>query len=144
MPVAPDRITQALLRHGLRLTPVRHAVLQVLTGAPFALSGPEIEQQLVAGADRVTLFRTLKSFEQRGLLHRVPGETEVVRYAACSIECTAEAHFDNHVHFRCTSCAHTYCLNQVPVPAVALPGSFQVERSQCLLLGTCPHCQAAG
>lgn len=142
--ITPDRIAQTLVRHGLRQTPVRRAVLTAVAGKGYALSGPEIEREIGPGTtDRITLYRTLKSFEQHGLLHRVPDDTDVLRYAACSVECSAEAHFDNHVHFRCGTCAHTYCLSQVAVPVVVLPGGFQAERRDYLLSGTCQMCQPA-
>ncbi|NVO83850.1 Fur family transcriptional regulator [Hymenobacter terrestris] len=143
MPTSADRLVRTLSQHGLRQTPVRRSVLQVLADAAFALSGSEIEQQLPAGTDRITLYRTLKSFEESGLIHRVIDSTDVVRYAACSIECSAEAHFDNHVHFKCTICQHIYCLNQVAIPTVTLPAQFQVVSRDYLLAGVCRECQPA-
>lgn len=140
-PAAPDRLAQTLARHGLRQTPVRRAVLQAVTGKGYALTGAEIEQEIGACTDRITLYRTLKSFEQQGLIHRVIDDTDVLRYAACSIECSPSAHFDNHVHFKCDSCGHTYCLSQVAIPPVQLPGGFQAARKDYLLAGTCLHCQ---
>ena len=82
---APDRLAQTLLRHGLRQTPVRRAVLAAVSGKGYALTGAEIEQEMGADVDRITLYRTLKSFEQQGLIHRVIDDTDVLRYAACSI-----------------------------------------------------------
>jgi Fur family ferric uptake transcriptional regulator len=69
--------------------------------------------------------------------------SEVVRYAACSIECSADVHFDNHVHFKCTSCRHIYCLKQVAIPAVTLPAQFQAITRDYLLGGVCRECQPA-
>lgn len=137
----PDRLNQLLKRHGLRLTPTRRAVLQVIAASPFALSGHEVEQQLCPDTDRITLYRTLKSFEESGLVHRVRDLTDIIRYAACSIECSAQAHFDNHVHFKCTACEHIYCLNQVAIPAVALPDKFEAQSRDYLLAGVCRECQ---
>jgi Fur family ferric uptake transcriptional regulator len=139
----PDRLNQLLKRHGLRLTPTRRAVLQVIASSPFALSGHEVEQQLGPDTDRITLYRTLKSFEESGLVHRVRDLTDIIRYAACSIECSAQAHFDNHVHFKCTACEHIYCLNQVAIPAVALPDKFEAQSRDYLLAGVCRECQPA-
>ncbi|WP_426061734.1 Fur family transcriptional regulator [Hymenobacter sp. B1770] len=140
---SPDRIAQVLKRHSLRLTTVRRAVLQVVAESAYALSGSEIEQQLPPDTDRITLYRTLKSFEENGLVHRVVDTSDVVRYAACSIECSTHEHFDNHVHFKCTSCQHIYCLNQVTVPAVTLPARFEVSTRDYLLGGVCRECQPA-
>jgi Fur family ferric uptake transcriptional regulator len=137
----PDRIAQTLSRHALRQTPVRRAVLQVMADSPFALSGSEIEQQLPPDTDRITLYRTLRSFEESGLIHRVIDATDIIRYAACSIECSAHSHFDNHVHFKCTTCQHIYCLNQVAIPVVALPDKFEAKTRDYLLAGVCRECQ---
>lgn len=138
---SPDRIAQTLSKHGLRQTPVRKAVLQVLSEATYALSGGEIEQLLPPDTDRITLYRTLKSFEESGLIHRVIDASDIIRFAACSIECSAQAHFDNHVHFKCTACQHIFCLNQVAIPAVTLPAKFEAQTRDYLLSGTCRECQ---
>ena len=139
----PDRIAQVLVQHQLRQTPVRRAVLQVLGDSPYALSGSEIEQKLGADTDRITLYRTLKSFEENGLIHRVIDASDIIRYASCSIECSAHAHFDNHVHFKCTACQHVYCLNQVAIPSVTLPDKFEAQTRDYLLAGVCRECQPA-
>ncbi|AII52518.1 Fur family transcriptional regulator [Hymenobacter sp. APR13] len=138
---SPDRLAQTLSKHGLRQTPVRKAVLQVLSEATYALSGGEIEQLLPPDTDRITLYRTLKSFEESGLIHRVIDASDIIRYASCSIECSAQAHFDNHVHFKCTACQHIFCLNQVAIPAVTLPAKFEAQTRDYLLSGTCRECQ---
>ncbi|AII54303.1 MULTISPECIES: hypothetical protein [Hymenobacter] len=58
-----------------------------------------------------------------------------------SIECSAQAHFDNHVHFKCTACQHIFCLNQVVIPAVTLPAKFEAQARDYLLSGTYRECQ---
>jgi Fur family ferric uptake transcriptional regulator len=138
-----DRIAQTLTRHELRQTPMRRAVLQIVADSPYALSGGEIEQQLPTDSDRITLYRTLKAFEESGLIHRIIDATDTIRYAACSIECSVQTHFDNHVHFKCTACQHIYCLNQVAIPLVTLPGKFEVKSRDYLLSGVCRECQPA-
>jgi Fur family transcriptional regulator, ferric uptake regulator len=120
---------------------VRKAVLQVLLEATYALSGGEIEQLLLPYTDRITLYRTLKSFEESGLIHRVIDASDIIRYASCSIECSAQAHFGNHVHFKCTACQHIFCLHQVAMPAVTLPAKFEARTRNYLLSGTCRECQ---
>ena len=137
----PDHLAATLTRHDLRQTPVRRAVLQVIAASPFALSGTEMEEQIGTKVDRITLYRTLRTFEEKGLVHRVADNTDTIRYAACSIECSAEAHFDNHVHFKCISCQHIYCLSQVAIPTVTLPAHFQAVSRDYLLAGTCRECQ---
>jgi Fur family ferric uptake transcriptional regulator len=134
------RLNQLLASHKLRITPVRVAILKVLVDSPFALSGNEIEQLLPPPTDRITMYRTLKYFEAQGLIHQVLDTTSVIRYAACSIECSAHGHFDNHVHFKCTTCQRIYCLKQVPIPSVSLPLQFEAHTRDYLLVGTCRDC----
>jgi Fur family ferric uptake transcriptional regulator len=142
MPTA-ERLAQTLNQHKLRSTPIRRAVLEVMLDTPFALSGHEVEQLLPAGTDRITLYRTLKSLNDRGLIHLVMDGSDTIRYAACSIECSAEAHFDNHVHFKCTACQHIFCLTQVAIPGVSLPNNFEAHARDYLLVGICGTCRTA-
>ncbi len=144
--MAVDLVVVALRRHAVRLTLVRRAVLEVLLHSPFALSGSEIEKQLAPAADRITLYRTLRTFEEKGLVHRVVDHSETVRYAVyarpTAVAAASPATTD-HVHFKCTACQHIYCLSQVPVPAVVLPGRYHTERRDYLLSGICERCQSS-
>lgn len=137
-----DSVLLALRRHAVRLTPVRRAVLSILGQSPFALSGAEIEKQLPLASDRITLYRTLRTFEEKGLIHRVIDHSEVVRYARCHDGPAASAPA-NHVHFKCSACQHIYCLSQVAVPAVELPAQYRVAHGDYLLSGVCERCQPA-
>lgn len=139
-----DSISATLSLHNLRQTPMRRAVLQALQAAPYALSSHDLEQQLAPDTDRITLYRTLRTFEQKGVIHRVVGTTDIVRYAACApAACTEHAHTDDHVHFKCTACQQTYCLDQITVPAVQLPPGFRALTRDYLLSGVCERCQPA-
>lgn len=137
-----DLVLTALRHHAVRPTRVRRSVLAVLLRSPFALSGTELESHLRPLSDRITLYRTLCTFEQAGLVHRVADHADTVRYAA-NPSPTARVAPTDHVHFKCTVCRHIYCLSQVPVPAVELPGPYQVERRDYLLSGTCAGCREA-
>ncbi|RFP64311.1 transcriptional repressor [Hymenobacter lapidiphilus] len=130
-----DPVRQALRRHALRHTPVRRAVLLLLLESPCALSGREIERQLSVASDRITLFRTLRTFEQKGLVHRVLDSCEIVRYAISGPGGQA------HVHFKCTNCLRLYCLRDIAVPAVELPTPLRVTAADYLLSGLCAKCQ---
>jgi Fur family ferric uptake transcriptional regulator len=142
MPTA-ERLAQTLHRHKLRATPIRRAVLEVMLDTPFALSSHEVEQLLPTGTDRITLYRTLRALNEKGLIHQVIDGSDTIRYAACSMECSADAHFDNHVHFKCTVCRHIFCLNQVAIPTVPLPNNFEVNTRDYLLVGVCGTCPPA-
>ncbi len=101
-----------------------------------------LENQLGKSADRVTLYRTLRTFEDKGILHRVADDGENIRFALCRDTCTEHYHADNHVHFTCQSCKHTFCLDHVTIPEVKLPGQYTVSSMQFIVSGLCPNCSS--
>ena len=46
----------------------------------------------------------------------------------------------NHIHFTCTRCGKTYCLEDFAIPVVTLPQGFQTEEAEYIVKGTCPNC----
>ncbi len=136
------QIQKILKKHDLRNTAIRKSLLQVFLDKKVALSHGEIEQLFQGDFDRVTIYRTLKTFDEKGLIHRVIDDGAVVKYALCEEECEAHHHKDNHVHFKCGSCEQTFCLHHIPVDKFELPKGFQATDYQLLVLGTCGECSS--
>lgn len=131
---------QAILqKHKLRKTPIRVQVLGVFSGKEEAISHSELEKELV-DTDRVTLYRTLKTFEESGIIHNVMDGTGVTRYALCQGTCEHDHHQDNHAHFNCLTCGKTVCLEGVVIPHLDLPEGFQQESSHLIIKGNCELC----
>ncbi|MDN5205641.1 transcriptional repressor [Fulvivirgaceae bacterium BMA10] len=136
--------TQELLeKHGLKKTRIRLDVLRQFINYDFALSHQDLENKLDKKYDRVTLYRTLNSFEENGLIHKVPDENNVSRFALCHADCSALNHQDHHVHFICNACHHTYCLDDIAVPKVDLPDTFSIARMELTVNGICNQCNVA-
>ena len=93
--------SQDLLKsHHLRITPIREKVLDVfLSRGGEAIPKMIIEENLVR-FDRVTLYRTIKQFEEKGLIHEVIDTKGQTKYALCATECTTQEHHDDHLHFQ--------------------------------------------
>ena len=85
-----QKVIELLRRNNLRATPVRKDLLSVFLSAQNALSNQDIEDRL-SDVDRVTLYRTLKSFQEKGIIHRAFDSTDTPKYAACSEACDASA-----------------------------------------------------
>jgi len=132
--------TEFLKKHELRKTPCRMAVLEVFLNAQTALSHQNIEEFVGNEFDRVTIYRTLTSFEEKGILHKVPDTTGQAKYALCESNCGQQQHKENHVHFKCNECENVYCLSQIQLPDLHLPKGYQVEEAEFLLSGTCEKC----
>jgi Fur family ferric uptake transcriptional regulator len=127
---------------GLRATTCRLAVLDSFQQAGYALSQGDVEQVLSSQFDRVTIYRTLKSFLSSGLLHKVLDDQGGIKYALCQELCHQETHQHqhDHVHFKCTECGQTTCLETVHIPQIALPANFTKQESNLLIQGVCSGC----
>jgi Fur family ferric uptake transcriptional regulator len=122
----------------LRATPNREEILHLFLLKNHALSHSDIEKEIDNSLDRVTVYRTLKTFLDKGLIHKVLDDEGSLKYALCKEACNAEHHHD-HVHFKCTKCGQTNCLN-VDVPAVKLPKGYQAKEVNLLIQGICERC----
>jgi len=132
---------QILQSHKLRITKSRVDVLDLLMDKNAAMSQPEIEDEMSGKCDRVTIYRTLSSFLENGLVHKVLDDAGAAKYALCAGGCQETAsHHHNHVHFKCSDCGQTVCINDVKMPPISLPQGFQIAEQNILLQGTCPNC----
>ena len=92
---------------------MRLLVLQYLMEQNRALSLNELEV-LFENADKSTIFRTLKTFQENYLVHRINDGSGAIKYALCDDDCICSLE-DNHIHFLCTKCRKTYCLKDTPI-----------------------------
>lgn len=134
--------TDVLKSKKMRITPARVEVLSLFVKEASALSHADLEKKLDPNFDRVTLYRTLSSFVDNGLIHKVPDEAGVQRFAYCNHEHEEHegVHTHTHVHFNCSCCNRTYCLDDIHIPTVNLPRGFSQDESVYLVKGTCNKC----
>lgn len=136
------KASQILDELGFRKTEIRIKVLEHLQKVEKAVSQPELEKKFNKLADRVTLYRILSAFEEKGIIHKIMDVHGVARYAMCNEKhCTELEHHDEHVHFNCTECGDVVCLDSVKVPDIKLPKSFSLSRLNLNIEGTCDNCQ---
>jgi len=131
-------IDNKLNAKSIKSTAMRQLVLQVLAEQKTAISLPELEKKFDK-VDKVTLYRTLKTFEENKLIHSIDDGTGSIKYALCRESCQCHPE-DLHVHFFCTKCKQTYCLNDIPVPSVNLPVYFTLENINMVVKGICSNC----
>jgi Fur family transcriptional regulator, ferric uptake regulator len=134
-------IDELLEHHQLRRTKIRIKMLSIFLDKDYALAHAELEASIGQDFDRVTIYRTLKSFEEQGLVHRVLDESGSAKYALCQHEHNEiHKHHDQHIHFNCVTCGHTYCLDNVPIPEIKLPAAYQLQKLEFLAQGICQKC----
>lgn len=137
-------IGELLHYHGLKKTPIRTEMLSLFMSHDVALSASDIVSLIKANHDKVTIYRALYSFEEHGILHKASEDVQGIKYALCSRECPDTAHTEQHAHFNCEECNHTYCLEDVFVPKIQLSNEFSVNSAHYVFNGICKSCRAAG
>ena len=131
---------QTLKNKEINPTAMRLLVLDYLLEQSAAVSLSDIERGL-APADRITIYRTLKTFEEHGLAHSIEDGTGVMKYAICIEECDTHAHHDLHVHFYCNNCKETICLPKSKIPEISLPDGFSFQEMNLVVKGVCDRCR---
>jgi Fur family ferric uptake transcriptional regulator/Fur family zinc uptake transcriptional regulator len=132
-------VGERLRAAGLRRTPSRLAVFGRIEALARPISHGELkEERELSEVDDITLYRTLSTLVEAGLLHRVHGIDGVWRYCA-QPEGRAGCP-GNHAHFLCTACGSMTCLLAQPIPRVDLPAGAAVHGRHFILHGQCAEC----
>jgi Fur family ferric uptake transcriptional regulator len=130
-----------LKKNQLSITGSRKKILELFLNNEGALAHADIERKASGQFDRVTVYRTLQVFVEKGIIHSIPTADNSIRYALCKEDCAEGQHHDNHVHFICTSCEKTMCMEDLTVPQVTLPKGFSPHHYQMIVTGTCKDCR---
>ena len=143
---------EARLREaGLRKTPVRLSVLELLQRNGRPISVPQILAKL-HGVDTVTVYRTLGTFVEKRLAHRVRGGggDRTWMYALGSVSGADDdadggkpAH--NHPHFVCDACGKVECVEEAEIPrdfveSLGVGSGYAVTYPEVVLHGVCAKC----
>lgn len=134
-------ITEKILKHhDLRITQIRMDILQHFQKNKNALSHADLEGSFNTKFDRVTIYRTLTSFMEKGLLHKISDDSGIAKYALCHHEGIDHSHNDDHVHFKCRKCEKIECMHSIEIPKLHLPKKYKVENANLLIEGICAGC----
>ena len=138
-----ERKANDLLRkNNLSVTGSRKKIIQLFLAQPGALAHGDIEKRAGEKFDRVTIYRTLQTFVDKGIIHTIPTADNIIRYALCKDECSEGHHHDHHVHFVCTNCQQTYCLDDVVTPEIRLPAGYSATHVEVVVDGICENCSS--
>ncbi len=139
-----SKALEILADNGLRKTVMRQGILEIFLDSDIAVSQQHIETSLVnqfERVDRITVYRTLKTFEQKGIIHKAIDGTQTPKFALCVDGCTEHAHHDTHAHFHCDDCGKTYCIDELEAPKVKAPSGFKVNSTHLVMNGVCDSCR---
>lgn len=134
-------VEDVLKKNHLSVTGSRKKILELFLSHNGALAHGDIEKNAGEKFDRVTVYRTLQSFVEKGIIHTIPTADNSIRYALCKDSCSEGHHHDHHIHFVCSNCGNTYCLDDVVTPDIRLPKGYSTERVDVVVEGVCGQCK---
>jgi len=82
----PELIAGTLESREVRPTAMRLLVMRYLLDKKVAASLSDIEAHF-DNSERTTLYRTLKTFEEHGIVHQIDDGTGIAKYALCEPHC---------------------------------------------------------
>jgi Fur family ferric uptake transcriptional regulator len=132
---------ELLRRNHLSVTESRKKILQIFLAHTGALAHGDIEKKAGEKFDRVTIYRTLQAFVDKGVIHTIPTADNSIRYALCKDDCGEGHHHDHHIHFVCIKCKKTYCLDDVVTPEIRLPNGYTASHIEVVADGVCKECK---
>lgn len=130
-----------ILKHNeLSITEGRKRILELFLSQEGALAHADIELGTEEKFDRVTVYRTLQIFLDKGIIHSIPTADNSIKYALCKDNCGQGHHHDNHIHFVCVGCGNTTCLDDTHIPELKLPKGYVQKQVDVVVNGWCKQC----
>ncbi|MGI8665009.1 MAG: Fur family transcriptional regulator [Jatrophihabitans sp.] len=130
-------LAQRLRERGLRMTPQRQRVMDAVSHLVHAT--PDQVSDAVPEVDLTTVYRTLETLEQIGLLAHTH-----LGHGAPSYRLAG----DDHIHVVCHHCASVVDappeLADQMAARLSSERGFVLDRSHFTVFGTCADCVAAG
>ncbi len=138
-----ERLRQELRASGFRVTPQRGVILETiahLPGHPSVLEVYESARRRLPGLNVATVYRTLDTLREAGLLDLMEGPDDLVH---CSIRDPSSL----HGHLICRRC-HAVVEVEMPLllslaDEIARRHGFALDVSHLTLSGLCSSCQQA-
>ena len=131
-----DEVPHRLKAVGLKSTPGRRAVLEILAKVNRPLSPEEVHQRVgIKTCDRATVYRILDSLCKTGLIQ------QILVHGKKLFLCEEPQH--HHHHAVCRQCKATVCLDQcliAPLEKEARALGFRDLQHSIQLTGLCPKC----
>ena len=122
----------------LSQTPFREEVLAIFNLHNSAIPLSTIESELKK-YDRVTLYRTMKVFLEKGIIHEITISGEESNFAICKEACESDQHHHQHIHFKCSNCHSIFCVEIDQFPSISIPG-YQIDQLEIQASGLCRQC----
>jgi Fur family ferric uptake transcriptional regulator len=146
--MASNSVRERILSAGQRITPQRDVIAGILEQAGRPLSAQELCDEVdsqQAGIGRATVFRTLQSLQEAGVVQRITMPGDQSGYLLCPTQ-------GHHHHLVCRICGKVEELPENEVSSflarIDADHGFETDHATFDIYGTCSDClggrQAAG
>ncbi len=132
-PTSMNSIQDTLRNCGLKASSQRVAILTYLQSVDTHPTADQMYEALTSdlpSLSRGTVYNTLKTLQQHGLVHELTVQKGESRYDG-NISC--------HGHFSCTQCGELFDL-PLQEHSHSIPDGFQLQTQQHFFYGLCPNC----
>lgn len=125
---------------GIKPTASRLSILREMYRGDETVSLPILER-LLPDIDKSTISRTLGLFMSHRLIHAIDDGSGSLKYNIGGEDAGGAGEDGGvHTHFYCEQCRRTFCLKDIEVPQVSLPGGFVCRDINYVIKGLCPKC----
>ena len=131
-----DELRTSVRGKGLRATPSRLAVLDLLRTAQVPMSHGDVADRLAGSSwDRATIYRNLTDLAEVGLVRRTDMGDHIWRFEAVSGD-------HEHPHFVCTECGNVECLPEIEltIRRAKAPRAVKQRKVEVHVRGRCDSC----
>jgi len=133
-----DLLKKLCVKHGMRLTPQRLEIFKTVDGTQDHPSAYEVYTRVRSTHPSIsldTVYRTLETFEQWGLLKKLSFLFDKIRY---------DANLNTHYHVICTECGKIrdfdWCeFEKMDIP-VEISNWGKLNKKDILIQGVCAGC----
>jgi Fur family ferric uptake transcriptional regulator len=132
--VREDLIT-ILREHRLTITAARLIMLEIFLNSNEPLTYQDFLHHQSTSFDRITIFRTLKSFTAKKIIHRIPATDGMSRYLY------QETPVLIHSNFICDICKKIIPIEISELPKLKLPKGVQQQNIEIIIGGLCQSCK---
>lgn len=131
-------IEYSLNSNGIKPTANRILVMKELSKITHPVSLADLETAL-APMDKASIFRVLEIFSEKDIVHVIEDGSRSLKYELCQGK-DHHSVSDQHAHFYCEECGGVFCLDEVSLPQINIPGEYRVKSINFMFKGVCPDC----
>ena len=132
------QIRELLQKRNLKATSTRLKLFTIMEDYGSAISHSDIQKKMNP-IDRVTLYRTLETLKEKGIIHNAFQENNETYFAICGRTCEEHQHHHEHIHFKCLKCNTVSCKEVNKTFEIPLP-NHEIYKVSINVEGLCDEC----